>query len=34
MCRNDRGWRKLSPALTEAGKVLIVKKAVVECSPV
>ena len=25
MCRNDRGWRKLSPALTEAGKVSIVK---------
>lgn len=20
MCRNDRGWRKLSPALTESGK--------------
>ena len=27
MCRNDRGWRKLSPALTEAGKGSIVKKA-------
>jgi hypothetical protein len=26
MCRNDRGWRKLFPALTEAGKVSIVKK--------
>nr|DAF11016.1 MAG TPA: hypothetical protein [Caudoviricetes sp.] len=34
MCRSDRGWRKLSPALTEAGKVSIVKKTVVECSPV
>lgn len=21
MCRNDRGWRRLSPALTEAEKV-------------
>lgn len=26
MCRNDRGWRKLSPALTESGKVLSLKK--------
>ena len=34
MCRDDREWRKLSPALTEVGKVSIVKKAVVECSPV
>lgn len=34
MCRNDRGWRRLSLVLTEAGKVSIVKKVVVECSPV
>lgn len=27
MSRSDRGWRKLSPALTESGKGLIVKKA-------
>lgn len=26
MCRSDRGWSKLSPALTEAGKGSIVKK--------
>ena len=26
MCRNDRGWRRLSPVLTEAGKGSIVKK--------
>jgi hypothetical protein len=27
MCRDDRGWRRLSPALTESGKDSIVKKA-------
>ena len=25
MCRNDRGWRRLSPALTESGKVSSLK---------
>nr|DAO52522.1 MAG TPA: hypothetical protein [Caudoviricetes sp.] len=25
MCRNDRGWRKLSPALTESGKASSLK---------
>ena len=34
MCMSDSGCRKLSPDLNEAGKVSIVKKTVVECSPV